>query len=89
VLVPQNSPACAPGAAIATKANADSAAADAAIVLEIGFIFLSFPQIVGMLFWQFACSNGREPKAQFSIRKMHSLHSDMRDLNDELQGSPA
>ena len=41
MLVMQYSPACAAGAAIATKASADSAAADAVIILEIGFIFLS------------------------------------------------
>ena len=37
----QNSPARAAGVAIATKANVHSAAADAATILEIGFIFLS------------------------------------------------
>ena len=42
-----------------------------------------------MLFWQFACSNGQERKAQLSIRKMHSLHSDMCNVNDELQGACA
>jgi hypothetical protein len=41
MLVMQYSPACAAGVAIATKASADSAAADAVIILEIGFIFLS------------------------------------------------
>ena len=41
MLVMQYSPACAAGAAIATKASADSAAADAVIILEIGLIFLS------------------------------------------------
>ena len=42
MLVLQYSPACVTGVAIATKANVDSAAADAAIVLEIGFILLPF-----------------------------------------------
>jgi hypothetical protein len=42
VLVLQNSPAWAAGVAIATKANVQSAAADAGIILEIGLIFLSF-----------------------------------------------
>ena len=39
--VMQNSPARAAGVAIATKTNVPSAAADAATILEIGFIFLS------------------------------------------------
>jgi hypothetical protein len=37
----QYSPACVAGAAIATKANADSAAADAGIIFAIDFIFCS------------------------------------------------
>jgi hypothetical protein len=41
MLVMQYSPARAAGAAMATKASADSAAADAVIILKIGFIFLS------------------------------------------------
>jgi hypothetical protein len=85
VLVPQNSPACAAGDAITTKANVNSAAADAAMVLEIDFIFLSFRQIVGMLFWRFVDSNGPKRKAQSAIRKMHSLHPNMLNLNDGLQ----
>ena len=48
----QYSPACAAGVAIATKANVDSAAADAAIIFEVGFIYLSFQELAGMLFWQ-------------------------------------
>jgi hypothetical protein len=49
MLVMQYSPACAAGAAIATKASADSAAADAVIILEIGLNFSLhlFQQAVG------------------------------------------
>jgi hypothetical protein len=37
----QYSPACAAGDAIATRTNVDNAAADAVMILETGFIFLS------------------------------------------------
>jgi hypothetical protein len=52
VLVLQYSPACAADVAIATKASVDNATADAVIIFAIGFILLSFRQIVRMLFWQ-------------------------------------
>ena len=76
----QYSPACVAGVAIATKANVDSAAADAAITLEMGFILLSFQQVVGMLFWQPVF-----PRAEFPIPKMHSLHPYMPNLNYDLE----
>ena len=75
----QYSPACAAGVAIATKANVDSAAADAAILLEIGFILLSFQQVVVVLFWQPIF------RAEFPIPKMHSLHPNMPSSNYDLE----
>jgi hypothetical protein len=79
VLVLQYSPACAAGVAIATKANVDSAAADAAILLEMGFILLSFQQVVVVLFWQPIF------RAEFPIPKMHSLHPNMPNLNYDFE----
>jgi len=78
----QYSPACAAGAATATITNVDSAAAEAVIVFEIGFIPLSFQDVVGMLFWQPVPNENSATLGPYhSILKMHSLHSYMLNLN--------
>ena len=76
----QYSPACAAGAAIVTSTSVDNPAAEAVIIFEIGFTLLSF----GKLSWQPGFPTGKSgtPKPGFNIQKMHSLHRDMRDLND-------